>query len=855
MINYLKKTLLFTCLLLLGFSSLAQQRFYVNAAATGQNSGASWADAFNDLHLAMAAAGPGDEVWVAQGVYFTDTNQDRNRRFTLSSGAKLIGGFQGTETTAEQARPQEFPTILNGNIGNPNDSTDNAFTLLYLDRPDEFTLVRGLVFENGYAQSDTSFGNVSPYRAGGAVYIYATNGFAYPVFEHCLFRNNYAGGNGGAVMVRGTGANGAAPLFRYCHFENNTCGNNGGAVWIQGGSDIDKGIDFDHCRFVNNAAGSKPGTQAGGVFYWKVTGTDTLQFFGCHIVSNRATGIAGFLQFDCTVPEKYAHVDSCFISGNYTTGTFGGIAASFINFDGVSNFSNLRNIKIRNNLFYQQKGALNAYMIYTSSGSGFNPANNYTITGNRFEESSGAIAFDNSGYTLFQENTTTDSIRLLIRSKNTIISRNQFTGRGNQCIVSSYESESRLLMENNLWVGDSIFYPLGTAFNNPVRVFFYDTLSKDTIYFINNTFVNGWWYAAPATSPGSKTVVWIRNNLLLNNRHAITQQACLPIGDTNDLLFVDYNAVDFVCEDLQHPTFVCGDHNLLLDSWPFIDTAGADYRLAPCSAATNAGSPLFFSELSIQNDLAEMNRVQGVAPDIGAFESTPPLIQAMYITTPACTQQNSGGFTAFIEGGCPPYTLNWSGPGGGGSHTEQLFPGLYQITITDAISNQLYDSLEIPALDAPSIPPPVITQTSTGVNNGSIFIDPEGGIPPYAVLWSQGDTTNFITNLAAGIYSVTVTDTQGCSFSDTYQVGVVSDSSIPDAPGALRVWPVPASGVLFLNTDVFDRVEIIDTTGRTWPTPRTNTSAVDISGLAAGAYWLKVVQPNGATQWGSFLVQ
>ena len=56
-------------------------------------------------------------------------------------------------------------------------------------------------------------------------------------------------------------------------------------------------------------------------------------------------------------------------------------------------------------------------------------------------------------------------------------------------------------------------------------------------------------------------------------------------------------------------------------------------------------------------------------------------------------------------------------------------------------------------------------------NNGSIDLDVAFGIPPYSFNWSNGASTEDLTNLAAGLYNVTVTDANGCEASGSANVG------------------------------------------------------------------------------------
>ena len=101
--------------------------FFVNINVVGgANDGTSWANAFTDLQAGMNAAGPDDELWVAQGTY-TRHATDRSMSFVPRGGSRIYGGFIGTETTVDQADPDSNPTILSGDLlGNDNGNIDIA---------------------------------------------------------------------------------------------------------------------------------------------------------------------------------------------------------------------------------------------------------------------------------------------------------------------------------------------------------------------------------------------------------------------------------------------------------------------------------------------------------------------------------------------------------------------------------------------------------------------------------------------------------------------------------------------------------------------------------------------------------
>src|SRR6185295_12937804 len=66
-------------------------------------------------------------------------------------------------------------------------------------------------------------------------------------------------------------------------------------------------------------------------------------------------------------------------------------------------------------------------------------------------------------------------------------------------------------------------------------------------------------------------------------------------------------------------------------------------------------------------------------------------------------------------------------------------------------------------------------------NNGGIYVSVAGGTLPYSFVWSNSQTTEDLTNLAAGIYTLTVTDADNCN------VGVLITL------GCDSVWPGDAN--------------------------------------------------------------
>lgn len=245
------KHIIYTSLaILLSTAALSAERFYVAPHGTASDAGDTWATATR-LTKVLAAARPGDEIWVMGGVYtLAGSELGRKNSFVVPAGVRLLGGFAGHESVAEERDPLVNRSVLSGELGDPSLLKDNAFTVVRLRSEGGLTsVVDGFVVTRGSARSfRTGFDNTT---AGGGLTIEAdANG---KVGGHrlinCVFSHNTAH-NGGAVYLPG-----GQPRFTNCTFRSNTADYNGGAVYNDGRKLAVNPI-FEHCHFEDNAANS-----------------------------------------------------------------------------------------------------------------------------------------------------------------------------------------------------------------------------------------------------------------------------------------------------------------------------------------------------------------------------------------------------------------------------------------------------------------------------------------------------------------------------------------------------------------------------------------------------------------------
>ena len=130
-----------------------------------------------------------------------------------------------------------------------------------------------------------------------------------------------------------------------------------------------------------------------------------------------------------------------------------------------------------------------------------------------------------------------------------------------------------------------------------------------------------------------------------------------------------------------------------------------------------------------------------------------------------CFGDNTGFVSVTASGGVPPYAYQLgSGTFQANGTFGSLVAGKYSITIRDANNCDFIMSVKIKQ------PEMAITGTITsaaiscfGESNGSLDLSVTGGTLPYTFLWSNGAETEDVTDLPAGNYSVTITDSNGCT--------------------------------------------------------------------------------------------
>lgn len=228
----------------------------------------------------------------------------------------------------------------------------------------------------------------------------------------------------------------------------------------------------------------------------------------------------------------------------------------------------------------------------------------------------------------------------------------------------------------------------------------------------------------------------------------------------------------------------------------------------------------------------------------------PPLLTASTsgITNVSCFGGSDGAVTAAAQGGVGPYSFLWSDtqmtP-----QAQNLIAGVYTVTVTD--SKGCTTTTQATITEAPQLSATTTTvQTKCfGAADGTATVTPNGGTGPYTFKWSDPlqQATATATGLSAQSYTVTVTDTKGCSITATAQV-----SSPPQLMATLSATNALCSGGSDGSATVVASNGTAPYTFK-WSDPLGQSTAT-ASNLQAGSYTVTVTDLQGCSTTGTIVV-
>ncbi len=259
---------LFTvCFLAFAFVVQAQTIRYVKQGGSGD--GTSWANAAGDLQAMINASAVGDEIWVTQGTYLPTrpannvgvvTLNNRNNAFTFTQDLKIYGGFPAVGNPGMADRDWEaYPSVLSGNLGDPNTRTDNAYHVVITAGASVTAdfLMDGFTITEGYGDGSTTIsvnGRTVGSREGAGWH----NVTGSPTVSHVLVTGNAVGGSGnGAGWYNNSNAH---LTISHSIIRGNQAGRYGGGMHNGNSS----GVTMENVTISDNTAASGGGLNLEG---------------------------------------------------------------------------------------------------------------------------------------------------------------------------------------------------------------------------------------------------------------------------------------------------------------------------------------------------------------------------------------------------------------------------------------------------------------------------------------------------------------------------------------------------------------------------------------------------------------
>jgi hypothetical protein len=186
-----------------------------------------------------------------------------------------------------------------------------------------------------------------------------------------------------------------------------------------------------------------------------------------------------------------------------------------------------------------------------------------------------------------------------------------------------------------------------------------------------------------------------------------------------------------------------------------------------------------------------------------------PLHISSIVTDAKCYFQSSGSIEISLSGGMSPYNILWSNT----ANTNQLSnlaPGNYSVVVTDSFGceiSEMYTVNEPPALDMTT----TFTDDVTNDCSGTATCNPIGGTLPYSYSWNDpnNQTTATATDLCAGMYKISLTDSNNCISYRTLFINNTVGIEKNTAEEKIQIYPNPVKNGVF-------NVEFRNANGERW---------------------------------------
>ena len=585
----------------------------------------------------------------------------------------------------------------------------------------------------------------------------------------------------------------------------------GAGIWITSSTNKNCNPTISNCIIRNNEASSGGGIH---ITIKGLTGKASIKIISCTFINNFASN-GGGIYMTSSNPEMGLNIENCYFSQNTAT-----VFASALQYTGVGS------MYVKNSHFLKNENLGTGGIVW------INLSGNLTVEKCSFTEET------QLGGTIF---TTTGGVSTSSKHEVKIIGStfSQIRGLDKACIYfDNYEKST-----TNLLIQDCTFgHSLNNKESNAIKILSSGDSLKlnftiDRCIFLNNK--------ALSTNQG---VLHLYNNSKINDRVSGLISNCIFYKNERGISY-HQNGQGISRIQVINSSFIKNlqpditTNLLMMENRPQVIIVNSIFYKNNVSLLTSI----------IQN----INR-----GDLSGFHFNHNLF-----SVPSCksTTDTLGCGIGNIFGQYPKFVDSSSiiglklAPGSIAINAGRWHPELPALDLSG--QPRVQDcKVDLGAYESPSILPTKdslsakaqIRSTSINQSLGEIGIQQiSGGFPPYRLLWENGDTVRTRRNLAAGTYTLTLSDLQGCF--KNYRFVVPFTTGVRDrvAQGAISLAPNPVptgQSIKLFYQDIEPgnwELQLLDLTGKQLRNSRMNLPSqgempIQLDALPKGVYLLKV---------------